>query len=64
MSSDEEQTEARNCGSFDHNKNSPGFSFMQFYISILNEKTFLAEIHYSDRYSINDEPGPSASWLQ
>jgi len=57
MSSDE----ARNCGSFDHNKNSPGFSFMQFYILILNEETFLAEIHSSDRYSVNNEPGPSAS---
>jgi hypothetical protein len=32
-----------------------------FCILILNEKNFLAEIHSSDRYSINDEPGPSAS---
>ena len=60
----EEQTEIRNCGSFDHNKNSPGFSFVQFYVLILKEKTFLAEIHSADRYSINDGLGPSASWPQ
>jgi hypothetical protein len=64
MSSGEEQTEARNCGSFDQNKNSPGFCFVQFYTLILNEKTFVAEVHSSDRYSINDEPDPSPTWAQ
>ena len=43
-------------------KNSPDFSFVQFYILILNGKTLLAEIRSSDINAINDEPDPPMSW--
>jgi hypothetical protein len=50
VSSDEEQTEARNYGSFDNNKNSPGFSFVQFYILMLSDGSFrriMATVSYT-----------------